>query len=185
MKWRELVADKALEEDLTDFIGNPANYEKVWDEVHDAYLQMPSCRLFDRILLHPYMVKKFSNTVCTRKQQEKIAASNREAALDIMLARRGKVRFVHTMPDWHIRILMPGYGESSKRVWDETYDTMVYIRNELRKHGVPAQLVFQTAEPQEFERTTYDADNVSQFRYMTGSLTWLPLTYFDNDLHHV
>lgn len=185
MRWRELVSDIALEEDLSDFIRNPANYEKVWEEVHDAYQQMPSCRLFTRILLHPTMVKAVYGTHYTKKQQESMADSNRQEALDILLARRGKVRFVGTMPDWHIKHLMPGHGETSRREWDEAFDLYVYIRDELRRHGVPARLVFQTPETQEFMRTTYDADDVGRFRYQAGTLTWLPLTYFDENLSHV
>lgn len=157
--WRELVADKALEEDLADLINDPANYEDVWAEVHDAYLRMPSCKLFTRI--------------------------HRQDALDIMLARRGKVRYINTCDGWHIKDLMPGHGESSKRAWDEAFDLWVYIRDELRRNGVPAKLIFQTGEIEEFKRTAYDVDDVEKFRYMSGSLTWLPLTNFDHNLNYV
>ena len=168
--WRELVADKALEEDLADLINDPANYEDVWAEVHDAYLRMPSCKLFTRILLYSTMVKQLRGTTYTKKQQETIAASNRQDALDIMLARRGKVRYINTCDGWHIKDLMPGHGESSKRAWDEAFDLWVYI---------------QTGEIEEFKRTAYDADDVEKFRYMSGSLTWLPLTNFDHNLNYV
>lgn len=184
-EWRELVADKALEEDLADFIANPANYEDVWVEVQDAFLQMPSRKSFARILLFPFMVNQLYNTTYTKKQQEKIAASNQQDALDIMLARRGKVRYINTCDGWHIKDLMPGNGESSKRAWDEAFDLWVYIRDELRRNGVPAQLIFQTGEIEEFKRTAYDADDVEKFRYMNGTLTWLPLTNFDHNLSYV
>ena len=183
--WRELVADKALEEDLADLINDPANYEDVWAEVHDAYLRMPSCKLFTRILLYSTMVKQLRGATYTKKQQETIAASNRQDALDIMLARRGKVRYINTCDGWHIKDLMPGHGESSKRAWDEAFDLWVYIRDELRRNGVPAKLIFQTGEIEEFKRTAYDADDVEKFRYMSGSLTWLPLTNFDHNLDYV
>ena len=176
--WRELVADKALEEDLADLINDPANYEDVWAEVHDAYLRMPSCKLFTRILLYSTMVKQLRGATYTKKQQETIAASNRQDALDIM-------RYINTCDGWHIKDLMPGHGESSKRAWDEAFDLWVYIRDELRRNGVPAKLIFQTGEIEEFKRTAYDADDVEKFRYMSGSLTWLPLTNFDHNLNYV
>lgn len=183
--WRELVADKALEEDLADFISNPANYDDVWAEIHDAYLQMPSHKSFTRVFLYSFMVKQFCGTTYTKKQQEKIAASNRQDVLDIMLARRGKVRYVNTCDGWHLKDLMPGNGESSKRAWDEAFDLWMYIRDELRRNGVPARLIFQTGEIEEFKRTVYDADDVEKFRYMSGTLTWLPLTNFDHNLRYV
>lgn len=182
-EWRELVADKALEEDLADFIGDPENYEAVWAEIHDAYLQMPSRKSFIGVSLYATMLKQICGL--TKKQQEKIAASNRQDALDIMLARRGKVRYVTTCNGWHIKDLMPGHGSSSRQAWDETFDLWVYIRDELRRNGVPAQLVFQTGEIEEFKRTAYDADDVEQFRYMNGSLVWLPVTNFDDNLNCV
>lgn len=184
-EWRELVADKALEEDLADFIANPANYEDVWAEVQDAFLQMSSRKSSARILLFPFMVNQLCGITYTKKQQEKIATSNQQDALDIMLARRGKVRYINTCDGWHIKDLMPGNGESSKRAWDEAFDLWVYIRDELRRNGVPAQLIFQTGEIEEFKRTAYDADDVEKFRYMSGTLTWLPLTNFDHNLNHV
>ena len=183
--WRELVADKVMEEDLTDLINNPANYDDVWAEIRDAYLQMSSRKSFTRVLLYSFMVKQFCGTTCTKKQQEKIAASNRQDVLDIMLARRGKVRYVNTCDGWCVKDLMPGNGESSKRAWDEAFDLWAYIRDELRRNGVPARLIFQTSEIEEFKRTVYDIDDVEKFRYMSGTLTWLPLTNLDYNLSYV
>lgn len=176
-EWRELVVDKALEEDLADFISDPENYEAVWAEIHDAYLQMPSRKSSTGIVLYATMLSGL-----TKKQREMIVDSNCQEALDIMLARRGKVRYVNTCDGWHVKDLMPGHGKSSKQMWDEAFDLWVYIRDELRRNGVPARLVFQTGEIEEFKRTVYDADDVEQFRYKNGSLTWLPLTHFDDNL---
>lgn len=184
-KWRELVADKAQEEDLADFIRDPENYNEVWAEVRDAYLQMPSCKSFTRILLYPVMVKQFASTTYTKKQRENIAASNRQNALDIMLAKRGKVRYVNTCDGWIAKHLVAGHGKSSKRVWDEAFDMWVYIRDELRRHEVPARLIFCTGETLASKQTAYDVDDVEHFRYKSGTLIWLPLTYFDDNLRYV
>lgn len=184
-KWREAVTDRALEENLADFIGNPENYAEVWAEVQAAYQEMPSRKSFTRVSLYSYMVKQPAGTTYTKKQRENIAASNRQDVLDIMLARRGRVRYINTCDGWHVKDLAPGYGDSSKRSWDEAFDMWVYIRDELRRHGVSAQLVFLTGETQEFKRTAYDADDVDQFRYKNGTLFWLPLTHFDDNLKYV
>ena len=176
-EWRELVTDKALEEDLADFISDPANYEAVWAEIHDAYLQMPSRKSSVGIVLYATMLSGL-----TKKQREMIAASNCQEALDIMLARRGKVRYVTACDGWHIKDLMPGHGSSSKQAWDEAFNLWVYIRDELCRNGVPARLVFQTGEIEEFKRTAYDADDVEHFHYKNGSLVWLPVTNYDDNL---
>lgn len=185
-EWRKLASDKALEEDLTYFIGDPKNYDKVWSEVCNAYLQMPSCKTFTRILLHLSMVEQcYGKGNCSKKQCENIAASNRMDALDIMMARRGKVRYINTCDGWQVKDLAPGDGAHSKQVWDEAFDLWVYIRDELRRHGVPARLIFKTGGFQEHQQMAYETDDVNEFRYQHGTLIWLPLTYFDDDLKYV
>ena len=39
--WKNQVIDKALQEDLTDFIADPRKYDKVWEEVQSVYQQLP------------------------------------------------------------------------------------------------------------------------------------------------
>ncbi len=183
-QWREQVTDRALEEDLSYFISDPANYDKVWEEVHAAYQQMPSCKDFTQILLYEYMVAaQYGKSQYTKKQRENIAASNRRNALYIMLARRGKVRDGDTWGSSPVTYLHRGEGEHTRRAWDEEFDFWVYIRDELRRHEVNARLIFvEDWDVTEWRHQAYDVDDVEKFRYKSGAITWLPLTYFDDNL---
>lgn len=184
--WRKLVSDRALEEDLANFIRDPQNYDEVWNEVYGAYLQMPSYKSLAGILLYPSAVEQYCGKgKYTKKQCESIAAANCQNALDIMLAKRGKVRYVNTCDGWHVKDLVSGEGVRSRRVWDEAFEFWVYIRDELRKHGVPARLIFKTGGFQEHQQMAYDADDINEFHYQNGMLTWIQLTYFDEGLKYV
>ena len=184
--WQQQVCDRALEEDLEYFIADPANYDKVWEEVHSAYLQMPSCENFTKILLYePMIAKLYGKSKYTKKQRENIAAARREDALDIMLAKRGKVRFINTFAGGLTYDTLAGNGEHSKRLWDQDYDMWLYLRNELRLHGVDARAIFKAGTGGEYKQVAYDLDDVDKFRYMSGRFTWLPLTFFDDNLNYV
>lgn len=79
-----------------------------------------------------------------------------------------------------------GDGQQSKKVWDETIEFWTYIRDELRRNGVNARLIFKTGlVGEEHYRTAYDVDDVEKFRYKAGQLTWLPLTYYDEKLRYM
>ncbi len=185
--WERQVCDRALEENLRLFIADPQNYDKVWEEVHEAYLQMPSCRSYTRILLHPHMVvRHYGRGKYTKRQCENIAEHERRQALNIMMARRGKVRSHDTQSTSAIELLKRGDGQQSRKVWDELFDMWVYVRNELRRNGVDARLIFKTGlTGPEYTQTAYDADDVAKFHYQAGQLIWLPLTFFDKDLRYI
>lgn len=184
MEWKELVSDRALEEDLSYFIADPQNYDAVWDEVHDAYLHMPSCKSFTIILLYQHMVEKFyGKGKYTKKERENIAASHRKDALDIMMAHRGKVPYGYTYEGMGVVSVAPGEGQHSRQVWDETFDKWAYIMGELKGRGVQARLIFKTGGHSEYEQTAYDIEDVEKFRYKAGTFAWLPQTYFDDNLN--
>lgn len=180
-KWRELVEDKAMERELIYFISDPANYGKVWEEVHDAYLQMPSHKLLSMIPIHHTMVKETRS----KKKIENIVTYCRKEALDIMLARRGKVRSVNTLPEWQIEYFEPALEKDSRQVWDMRLDIWVYIKDELQRHGVPARLIFKNPFIQDFEQTPYDVNDVEKFHYNGGELVWLHTTYYDDNLNYI
>lgn len=120
-----------------------------------------------------------------KKDRESIAAARREDALDIMLARRGKVRNCNTLGGT-ITLLDRGEGQHTKARWDETFEFWVYIRDELRRHGVDARLVSITGLFGDARyAAAYDVDNVKEFRYLAGRLAWLPQTEYDNDLKYI
>lgn len=181
-EWHNAVSDIALQNDLIRFIAKEKNYDAVWSEVKEAYQQMPSHQTYNVILLHERMVKGYQNNSYTKSQRDNIVNSSRNSALNIMLARRGKVQCCYASGPCDVDNLKAGYGEDAKKLWDEKFEFWLYIRNELRKHGVDARLIFKTAALAEHQSTAYDADDVNKFRYRAGSLTWLPLTYFDDNL---
>lgn len=185
--WKSQVSDRALEEDLKFFIADPRNYEKVWEEVHAAYLQMSAYKSYTTILLHePMVLRYYGKSAYTKKQRENIANHWRDRALSIMLARRGKVCSLGVLDRTTADLLPKGDGEQSKKVWDETLEFWTYIRDELRRNGVAARLIFKTGlVGQEHQQTAYDVDDVEKFRYQAGQLTWLPLTYYDENLRYM
>lgn len=183
--WEMQVSDRALEEDLTYFIADPKNYGDIWEEVSDAYKHMPLHADAQEILLTGHTVKRVFGNVFSNKERESIAAMNREKALNIMLARRGKVQHKFTCGlSTPCCYLKPGLGEKSKQEWDKSCEFWLYIQNELRNNGVKAKLIFiaETYESGCFSEKVFDAENVNEFKYQCGNLTWLPLTYYNDTL---
>ena len=185
--WKSQVSARSMEEDLKLFIEDPINYEKVWEEVHDAYLHMPTCESYTTILLHePMVLRYYGKGAYTKRQRENIAEHERGWALNIMLAKRGKVSHTGVLDRSAVDLLHMGDGKQSKKVWDETIEFWTYIRDELRRNGVNARLIFKTGlVGEEHYRTAYDVDDVEKFRYKAGQLTWLPLTYYDEKLRYM
>lgn len=186
-EWKSKVYDRATEEDLKCLIADPRNYEKVWEEVHEAYIQMPEHRSYTTILLHDSMVlQHYGKGTYTKKQRETIAKHGRDRALSIMLAKRGKVCSAGVLDRSTVDLLHNGDGQMSKKVWDETFEFWTYIRDELRRNGVDAQLIFKTGLfGSEDKQVAYDVDDVEKFRYKAGQLTWLPLTYYDENAQYI
>jgi len=185
--WTNQVSDRSMEEDLKLFIADPRNYEKVWEEVHEAYLNMPTCKSYTTILLHePMVLRYYGRNAYTKKQRENIAEHERSWALSIMLARRGKVTNTGVLDRSAVDLLHKGDGQQSKKVWDETVEFWTYIRDELRRNGVDARLIFKTGlVGGEHQRAAYDIDDIEKFRYQAGQLTWLPLTNYGESLQYM
>lgn len=183
--WQEQVSDRALEEDLKFFIADPRNYDKVWEEVHEAYLQMPTYKSYTTILLHEQMVLRYyGKGAYSKKQRENIAEYERDRALNIMLAKRGKVCRNGVQDRSTLDSLGRGEGRHSKKVWDETIEFWTFIRDELRRNGVNARLIFKMGAFNDMDSIAYDVDDIEKFRYQAGLLTWLPLTYYDENLRY-
>lgn len=186
-RWIEQVCDRKLEEDLEFFVSDPQNYDMVWKAVHNAYLQMPTYQSYTTILLYePMVLQHYGRNTYTKKQRESIAEHERSRALDIMLANHGKVRHCYTSSGAKVDTLNMGDGEHSRKVWDEIFEHWVYIRDELRRNGVDARLIFKMGLcGEEHRQIAYDADDVEKFHYQAGELTWLPLTYYDDNLQYM
>lgn len=158
--WEAEVYDPALEEDLSYFIADRQNREEVWKEVCEAYLHMP---LHGRDMIW----------------------CGSDAALDIMLAKRGKVCKQGAIFENNVLCSLPrGEGQCSKEEWDRNFEFWLYIRDELRRNSVNARLIFKPGLFGE-DNIAYDADNVKIFHYLAGRLTWLPLTCYNDNLTYM
>ena len=186
-RWKEQVIDRALEENLTNFIADPYNYDKVWEEVQTAYQRIPSYKGLDRILLHEDMVVAlFGKRYYTKKERGNIVAAHRKEALDIMLSKRGKVRGPQVCYLDRILIAERGAGEDSRSVWDGHYDFVLFLRDTLRENGVNARPIFMSGLfAAEHEAQAYDMEDVEKYRYLAGRFVWLPLTFYDDNLQYV
>ena len=190
MSWRAMAGHAAIEEDLKQLILDPKNYDVVWREVHSAYLHMPLHRDYREIPLNSYAVGLCSGNKYTEKERENIAKKNREIALHIMLARRGKVPVIYTTSDLVIDAFSPGMGETSKRVWDEKYEFWGYIVDELRRNGVNSRLLFLQKlqspapnDPYRIKEVACDYKNVP--RYVGGYIKWWQQTAYDDNLQEL
>lgn len=163
VSWSLNVAAPSLEEDLSHFIADPRNYEKVWDEVREAYLQMPIHKSYTMILLHESMILQYyGKGTYTKKQRENIVGNERIRALNIMMAKRGKVCKNGVLDRSILDLLHRGDGQHSKKEWDRTFEFWVYIRDELRRNNINAQLIFKTGlVGEEHNQIAYDVDDES------------------------
>lgn len=185
--WRAEAGHAALEEDLRYFILEPQNYDKVWDEVHSAYLHMPLHKGIQSIQLNSYTVEQYYGKGVPKKHREEIAAENRLLALHIMLARRGKVLLRYTETDLKVDSFAPGVGEKTKRDWDEKYEFWSYIYEELLRQGVNARLLFirNVAAPTKDnpnQRREIACEYGDTPRYEPGYIQWFQQTTFTDDL---
>ncbi len=199
-QWESQVYDRALEEDLRNFIVEALSSkeirEKVWEEVNEAYMQMPSRRdeIYasspDMMNLSNFHIFGYTGPIAyedlSKKRRQEAVSDWIDETLDIMLARRGRIRSHPGKYCYCLTSLGPGEGKYSKSEWDKKFDFCVYIRDELRRHGVAARPVFNTGYAGSDDHgIAYDIDDVDKFRYKYGTIQWLPLTYFDDNLHYV
>lgn len=106
----------------------------------------------------------------------------KDRRVDMQLAKLGKVRSDARCYQSTVDSLALGTTEQSKIRWEETLRFWVSIRDELVARGVKARLIFVCGSANDWEAQVYDADDVEQFRYKSGTLHWLPNTYFNDDL---
>lgn len=200
--WESKVVDRSLEDALRNFIllsvSSDEQRKTVWEAVHSAYMQMPS-RKNEAYISSPEMMKVsnfhifgFSGPITfeqlSKKQQQTATSNWLNETLDIMLAQNGKVRY--EVISHHINSFLvglgPGQDDYSKEEWNKKFDFWVYIQEELRRHGVNTRLIFRTGYAgTNGPGIAYDVSDVEAFRYQYGQLTWLPLTYFDDDLQYI
>lgn len=164
-EWKDQVEDRALEEDLHDYIFSPEHREEVSNTIKEAYQNIPS-------------LKDFEFNDCF------LAPGLREQCLDIMLAKNGKVRSSFIWMDSIVCSLAPGYGKRTRKEWDEKFEFWVYIMNELKKSVTDARLLFITFDENKSTHIAYDVCDVDEFRYRSGTLSWIHSSYYNDNLEY-
>ncbi len=175
--WRARVEDRALEEDLWDYITKYENRKDVWAETLGFYMGTCLHKVYDSAddWVHDGVM---DNTKAGREMYRKRRFYE---PLDIMLAKRGKLRSVFISNP--VAYLVPGEGQRTRNEWDKTLEFWLHIQDELRGNGVSAQLLFGPQNMYEHPyRGYFNADEVEKFRYRSGCLVWLPTTWVGTNL---
>lgn len=169
--WKQQVVDRALEEDLRDYITKHENRESVWAEIREVYQKM--CFQKNYTSANDWVLDGAADK--TKAGRERYKHRRFDEPLDILLAKHGKLR--NDKSSLSIAHLCCGEGQRTRADWDRTVEFWSYIRDELRKHGVDAQLLFQAGYTTGAMKAQYfDVDKVETFRYQHGNLVWLPDT---------
>lgn len=144
--WLAKVIDKNLENQLEDFIYHRENYDAVWQEVSEAFAEMPWNKDRTRMYFSPDDVARdFGVRKFTKKERENIAANHRQEALRIMMARRGKLCYYDAY--WGIEntgylapttLMMNQLNENTSRF-------ILWINTQLKKHGIDEKVYIEVA----------------------------------------
>ena len=167
-EWLKRVTDKTLENLLERQIYNMEDYEQIWKEVKEAYDEMPWKKEKDKyICLCADDVKtKFGRGTYSQEEREKIAASHRQEALRIMMAKRGKLRFFDALHG----IEYGGCGvlnQATLKEWDkECADLVLWVDSKLKEHGVNEELYIILP--------LNEACRIEDSKYEKGAYRWKP-----------
>lgn len=176
--WQTQVIDQAMQEDLWHYVIE--NKEAAWLAVQDAYTGMHFQKSYASMKEWEY-----DGVLDKTKAGKKLYRQHRfDEPLNIMLAKRGKLHSnISTFDFGHID---PGEGQRTRLEWDRTVEFWTYIRDELRRQGVDAKLLFEREQDRRqfglHANKFFDIDDIEQFRYQAGWLTWLPYTWVGQNL---
>ena len=144
------------------------NCEQIWKEVKEAYDEMPWKKEKDKVmcLCADDVKTKFGIGAYNREEREKIAASHRQEALRIMMAKRGKLRFFDAL----YGIEYGGCGvlnRATLKEWDkECADFVLWIDRKLKEHGVNEELYIILP--------LNEACRIEDSKYEKGAYRWKP-----------
>lgn len=139
-----------------------------------AYIQLPSCRDLTETQAMTIIYDRL-------KYNKKNNREYRKCLMWIMSQRGSIVSPV----DNDIVTFGASFTEREKLAWDMEYEFAMLILSEIRKVSPESRIIYENLEPLEWEKTVYDAErDIDKFRYKPGSLHWLHLTYFDDDLKY-
>lgn len=166
--WKAQVVDRALEEDLRDYVSKHENRELVWAEIQEVYRTMN----FQKVYASANEWALDGATNKTKAGKMWYRHHRFDEPLDILLAKHGKLRYEKSWMS--VAHLYPGEGQRTRAEWDRTVEFWTYIRDELRKHGIDAKLLLKSGfKPNSMEYKYYDIEDVDTFRYQPGDLVWL------------
>lgn len=157
--WVSSVTDQELEKKLTSFIKDPQNWNNVFEEVKEVYLELPSCKNISDIEIREDMLR-FNEPPDF-------------LALRILMARKGKI----TRLDVNGICLpwgpMDAHLQSFRIRFEEL---MIWMDRELREHGVTIPLMFDAnnvpgRECWEHVFIPVDEVPISPYRFY-GRYTW-------------
>lgn len=100
----------------------------------------------------------------TKSEQDKSIKFAREKAIDILLARRGKLTYSLAM--FGTPLLGGQYSPEARNVSAHQYEYLRYIDSELKKHGI--------MEPLSFKDYNKNIIRVNEQLYMRGTYSWKP-----------
>lgn len=173
--WEKQVVDRALQEDLWYYVVD--HKEEAWLAVQDAYKGMRFQKSYSSMKEWEYdgVLDK------TKAGKELYRRHRFEEPRNIMLAKHGKLpALLATNP---VAYLKQGEGQRTRLEWDRTVEFWTYIRDELRRQGVDARLLFRHQYSLQYPNPHYyDVDDIDKFRYQSGCLEWLPDTWVDSNL---
>lgn len=174
--WVAQVVDRALQEDLWYYVID--NKEEAWLAVQDAYKGMRFQKSYSSMKEWEYdgVLDK------TKAGKELYRRHRFEEPRNIMLAKHGKLPAL--MATNSVAYLKPGEGQRTRLEWDRTVEFWTYIRDELRRQGVDARLLFRPQYSSRWDSRPcyYDVDDIEKFRYQPGCLEWLHDTWVDSNL---
>lgn len=187
--WQDNVIDKDLQSELYDYVIN--DRKAAWHAVQEACKKMHFQKSYETMSEWLY-----EGVLDETKAGKELYCQHRYIEpLSIMLAKRGKLH--SEISDSDFKHLDQGVDDTTKLEWDRTVEFWTYIRDELRKQGVDARLLFkykhnpsylqylypyQDQEQNRDQDKYYDVDDIEKFRYEAGWLTWLPYALVWNDL---
>jgi hypothetical protein len=164
--WKARVVDRALEEDLPHYITNVKSRDAAWEEIYETCSRSPAFNM-------------------DLDEMKKLPAISWRT-LDVILARRGKVRYLYAELD-PVCTLERGDGQLSKKKWDEDFAFWCCICDELLRRGVDTKLIFAEGwgNPHSGHPVVHDVNNLGEFQYKFGRLWWLQATYLDENLNYM
>lgn len=143
--WIIRVTDRASEYKLIDYISNPQNSQAVFEEVAKVYASLPLCRELNEAEIRDdiHRCRDYGDY---------------NMVLRIMMAKSGKILSTET---GFIYPPSPVFGDAHSKAYRLRFEqVMIWINDELHKHGFPGKLLFEYKYSKEWIYRTVDVRQV-------------------------